>query len=246
MSPPRLLITAGPTHEPIDAVRYIGNRSSGRLGIAIADAAADRGWAVTLLLGPTHLLPTNSAVIVRRYRTCADLGALLEACQPRCDLLIMAAAVADYRPKVPHAQLDTKLRRLDQTHDTPSSESSSSSTPPTSSGQANHPARTLELEPTEDLLAACAARRRPTQLLVGFALEPRAALRQSARAKLDRKHIDCIVANPLETMESDTIEAVLIDRWEHETATPGRLPKPLFAQWLLDRLAPCLAAQRPD
>src|SRR4051812_29444911 len=70
----RVLITAGPTHEPIDAVRFIGNRSSGRLGIALADEAAGRGWDVTLLLGPTHRTPTDSRVRVRRFRTAAELG----------------------------------------------------------------------------------------------------------------------------------------------------------------------------
>src|SRR5262245_55498974 len=92
----RLLITAGPTHEPIDAVRFLGNRSSGRLGVALADEAAGRGWTVTLLLGPVSRTPSDSRVRVVRFRTCTDLEGLLAEAAAGCDVLIMAAAVADY------------------------------------------------------------------------------------------------------------------------------------------------------
>ncbi|MBK7405158.1 MAG: phosphopantothenoylcysteine decarboxylase [Phycisphaerales bacterium] len=209
---PRLLITAGPTHEPIDAVRFIGNRSSGRLGVALADEASRRGWPVRLLLGPTHLQPEHPRVVVDRYRTASDLGVLLAMAQSECDILIMAAAVADYRPRVDPGQLGTKLKREAGT-------------------------RSIELEPTEDLLAACSGRRAPGQYLVGFALEPRERLRSSAEEKLRRKSIDLIVANPLETMESGEIEATLVARDGTVATTDGLMPKSRFAPWLLDRAA---------
>lgn len=206
------MITAGPTHEPIDAVRYLGNRSSGRLGVALADAAAARGWAVTLLLGPSAASPGEPGVRVERFVTSRELGLLLERYQPLCDVLVMAAAVADYRPKVEPAQLAGKLRRLDRT-------------------------MVLELEPTEDLLAACSRRRSAGQVLVGFALEPRERLIESAREKLGRKGVDVIVANPLDTMESEAIEAVVLSVDGRSDGPVGAVPKAVFAVWLLDLLA---------
>ena len=139
-----LLITAGPTHEPIDAVRFIGNRSSGRLGVALADKAAARDWRVTLLLGPTSLTPSDSRVQVLRFRTTADLEALLRQHFPAADTLIMAAAVADYRPKPLLNRPDAAEGKLKRSHGP----------------------LTLELEPTPDLLAACSSLRVPGQTLV--------------------------------------------------------------------------------
>ena len=227
--PHRLLITAGPTHEPIDRVRYLGNRSSGRLGIALADHAAQAGWHTTLLLGPTPRTPTHSSVVVHRFHTTADLERLLLTHFPACDSLVMAAAVADYRPAAHPTEAqplpsDGKLRRSDQ-----------------------H--LTLRLEPTPDLLAACAARKRPDQVVVGFALEPRARLLASAADKLTRKRLDMIVANPLETMDSDTVEATLLTAAippaaPHADHTPGPIAKSAFAPWLLSRIAAMLASRR--
>lgn len=207
------MITAGPTHEPIDAVRYLGNRSSGRLGVALADAAAGRGWQVTLLLGPTPLSPRNTRVSLRRFRSAADLEALLSEEFPRCQTLVMAAAVADYRPVQNQSTAHTKIRRTGE-------------------------ALTLELESTPDLLAACAAKRVPGQRLVGFALEPRDRMLASAQSKLERKSLDAIVANPLETMDAPQIEATLLFRagTRSPVSTPGAIPKEDFADWLLDRL----------
>jgi phosphopantothenoylcysteine decarboxylase/phosphopantothenate--cysteine ligase len=204
----RLLITAGPTHEPIDAVRFIGNRSSGRLGVELADRAAERGWPVTLLLGPTHLAPSDRRVEVCRYRTTHDLAVLLAEHQPACSVLVMAAAVADFRPILDPGVLEGKLKR---------------------SGEG----LVLRLEATEDLLAACSARRTPGQFLVGFALEPRDRMLSSARDKLERKGIDLIVANPLETMEGQTIEAVVLGRDGSERRTDGAMDKREFGAWLL-------------
>jgi phosphopantothenoylcysteine decarboxylase / phosphopantothenate---cysteine ligase len=205
----RLLITAGPTHEPIDAVRFLGNRSSGRLGVALADEAARRGWDVLLLLGPAPRTPSDSRVRVRRFRTAADLEKLLGEEVQGCDVLVMAAAVADYRPKVDPAFFGGKFRRKSEN-------------------------LKLELEPTPDLLSQVAARRRPEQLMVGFALEPREELLASARAKLERKRIDMVVGNPLETMDGETIEAVVLGKDGTEVRTPGPISKVAFAPWLMD------------
>lgn len=204
-----LLITAGPTHEPIDAVRFLGNRSSGRLGVALADEAARRGWAVTLLLGPVTRTPSDSRVRVVRFRTCSELEGLLAEEAPKCRVLVMAAAVADYRPKVDPAFFGGKFRRKNEK-------------------------LTLELEPTPDLIAQVAAKRKPDQLLVGFALEPREDLLASARQKLERKKIDLVVGNPLETMDGETIEAIVLGKDGTETRTAGALSKTDFAPWLMN------------
>ena len=218
---PRLLITAGPTYEPIDAVRFIGNRSSGRLGGAVADDWAKAGWSVTMLLGPNAAAPDEQQITVIRFGSVADLETLLTEHLPGCDVLVMAAAVSDYRPAASDVDLGGKRRR-------------GGSMP-------------LALEPTPDLLAGCAQRARPDQLLVGFALEPRAELMASAERKLVRKNIDLIVANPLETMDAGEIEATLLrrtgDAAEVVGSTDGTVSKQAFAGWLRARVEP-LAAQR--
>lgn len=224
----RLLITAGPTHEPIDAVRFIGNRSSGRLGVSLAEEAAREGWTVTLLLGPTPVQPTDSRVEVRRFRTTADLQGLLMAALPECDVLVMAAAVADYRPKTTAAMLKGKHRRVEG-------------------------GMVIELESTPDLLAGCTTIRRADQVLVGFALEPREEMEASARRKLAKKKVDLIVANPLETMDAPTIEARVFGGsgtgLEAGRSTDGPIAKERFAGWLLGVVGEVrtkLAYQQPE
>ncbi|MGP1273017.1 MAG: phosphopantothenoylcysteine decarboxylase [Phycisphaerales bacterium] len=208
---PRVLITAGPTYEPIDRVRFLGNRSSGRLGIALADAAAERGWPCRLLLGPTCLLPSSSAATLTRFSTAQELQGLLTDHLPSCDILIMAAAVADFRP----AEVTTdKLRRLE-------------------SGRL-----LLELVPTDDLLAQAASEARPDQLIAGFALEPAEGLVEAARRKLARKSVDAIVANPIETLDAESITAYLITAGQAISPQPGALSKTEFAAWLLSALRP--------
>jgi phosphopantothenoylcysteine decarboxylase/phosphopantothenate--cysteine ligase len=216
-SPPRrVLVTAGPTHEPLDAVRYLANRSSGRMGLALAVESARRGHRTTLALGPTPLAtPEHSHLRCERFRTAADLQALLAAAWPAHDVLLMAAAVADYRP----ARTDPgKLRR--------------------------EPGRSLvlELEPVPDLVAGLAAGSRPDQLIVAFALEPADGLEATARAKLAAKGVHAIVANPLETMESDRVTAVLHPRTGAPIAAPPDLAKDRFAAWLLDEVDRLAAA----
>lgn len=212
-----VVITAGPTQEPIDEVRYIGNRSSGRLGIALALEACARGHNVTLLLGPIPALEPDefgkSLTAIRthgrvvRFRTTEDLQRALTDHAPSADAIVMSAAVADYRPKGGSA--GGKLRRV-QT------------------------GLSLELEPTPDLLAGLGKNRTRNQVIVGFALEPRDRLLESARQKLDRKSIDLIVANPLETMESGEIEARVLGQGGEDISTNGRIAKSDFAPWLLD------------
>lgn len=214
----RLLITSGPTWEPIDRVRYLGNRSSGRLGGALADAAAARGWEVLVLLGPQAAEPTNTNVRTERFQTAADLQRALATHAPECDALIMAAAVADYRP-IAGADADGKLRRTSDE-------------------------LTLRLEPVPDLIANETTRKRNDQFFLAFALEPRERLLESARAKLKRKGVDAIVANPLETMGAGTIEAWFLTRDGAEAHTGGAVTKSEFADWLLQRITSELLRQR--
>lgn len=240
-SPPRrsILITAGPTHEPIDSVRYLANRSSGRLGIALAEAAAARGWAVTLLLGPVARSCDDTRVRVVRFRTTADLEALLAEHFPACDVLIQAAAIADYRPKASGIG-NRASAKPDES--------------PFSGVKIKRGERplTIELEPTPDLVAACAVRRKPGQAIVGFALEPRERMIESATDKLARKGLDLVVANPLETMDAEGIDAVVLDRAGGRFETGGPWTKDRFAAWLIERvetLAPGLpraAERRPE
>lgn len=200
----KVLITAGPTREPIDAVRYIGNRSSGRMGAAIASAAMNAGHTVTLIVGPVSVpLPT----VARRIdvETAAQMQAAVLGEFPAHDLLIMSAAVADYRPKRVYAG---KLPRAGRT-------------------------LTIECEPTEDILTAVGAIKRPDQRTIGFSLEIAANLDRS-REKLARKRLDLIVYNPTETMDSRDVESVLL--WaDGRTETLSSRSKTEFAEVLLNR-----------
>lgn len=205
----KILITSGPTREPIDAVRYISNRSSGKLGIALARAAAAAGHETTLLLGPGPATPElGSAVTVRRFETVSDLQRLLEAHWPGHQVLIMAAAVADYRVA---DVFDGKLRR-------------------TEGG-----ALTLTLEPTPDLVAQMSRGKRPDQRIVAFSLEDPAVLEERAAVKMRRKQVDAIVANPLQTADSERINAVWLTR-DGITERPGAMSKDDFAVWLLEAI----------
>ena len=210
--PIKLLLTAGPTREPIDRVRYLSNRSSGRLGLAVASEALTRRWNVSLLLGKGAMdPPTPLAACCHRFDTTGDLEQLLAVHAPACDILIMAAAVADFIPRCGDGH--AKLSR----HEGPVS---------------------LMLDPAPDLIAAVARASRADQTIIGFALEASDGLEAAARAKLERKGLDAIVANPLETMDAETISATFIQRRGTATTAPPDLPKSRFAKWLLD----CAAA----
>jgi phosphopantothenoylcysteine decarboxylase / phosphopantothenate---cysteine ligase len=178
----KILITLGATREPIDAVRFIGNRSSGRMGAALASAAIAGGHEVTVIAAAiTVALPElagpHRRVDVEMAREMYD-AVLREF--PSHRLLIMAAAVADYRP------IRAESGKLPR------------------SGSL-----TIECEPTEDILAAVAAGRRANQRVVGFSLEEPGNIDRS-RQKLAAKKLDMMVFNPLETMGSPTIDAMIL------------------------------------
>lgn len=162
-----VLVSAGGTREPIDAVRYIGNRSSGKMAWAIADEAARRGAAVTVVQANVDLPRTPGITYVdaptaeQMHTSCLALG-------PDADLIVMAAAVADYRPTHPVAGKIDKSERADLQ---------------------------IELERTTDILGALGAARRPGQVLVGFAAEAGPAGRERARDKRTRKQVDLVVLN---------------------------------------------------
>ena len=162
----RVLITAGGTREPIDSVRFIGNRSSGRMGYALAARAAARGAAVTLVSANAPL-PVPAGVRRVAVGTAAELARACEEHFAQADVLLMAAAVADFRPREPAAH---KLKKADG--------------PPR-----------IELEPTSDVLSELAARRSGAQVLVGFAAEHGEGAIGHARAKLAAKRLDAIVLN---------------------------------------------------
>jgi len=166
----RVLVTAGGTREPIDSVRFIGNRSSGRMGFALAERAARRGAEVTAVAANVAL-PTPAGVTVVPVETAAELKAACDERFDATDVLLMAAAVADFRPRDAAAH---KLKKTDPTH------------PPQ-----------LVLEPTEDVLSTLAGRRRPGQVLVGFAAEHGDGAIDYARGKLERKRLDAIVVNDI-------------------------------------------------
>ena len=167
----RVLITAGPTRERIDPVRYISNFSTGRMGVALAEEAARRGADVKLVLGPTEVRPSkDSGVLTVDVESAREmLGACLEAF-PTADIAIMAAAVADYTVANP------ATRKIKREH---------TEVP------------TLELVKNPDIAATLGARKRQDQLLVGFALETDHAI-ENGREKLRRKNLDMVVVNSLE------------------------------------------------
>lgn len=165
----KVLITAGPTHEAIDPVRYIGNRSSGKMGIALAKACARRGAAVTLVLGPTHLTCDFPGVTVVRVESALDMYDACVARYDKMDVGIMAAAVADYRVDNP---ADKKIKKNDAAP------------------------LTLSLIENKDIAAALGKQKQNHQLLVGFALETNNEL-ANAQRKIGKKNFDFIVLNSL-------------------------------------------------
>ncbi len=203
----RILITAGPTWEPIDAVRYIGNRASGKLGIALAQAASDQGHNVTLLLGPG--CPPPGGVDVVRFESARQLENLLQEHFANHDVLVMSAAVADYRPR----QYIEGKRPRGRAGDTWS----------------------LELEPIPDLVAAVAHGKTPAQRVIAFALDPPATLHNRAADKLKHKQVDAIVANPLGTIGADDIDPLWLTA-TGDSESPGKMSKTDFARWLIQKV----------
>ncbi|MDQ6727708.1 MAG: bifunctional phosphopantothenoylcysteine decarboxylase/phosphopantothenate--cysteine ligase CoaBC [Actinomycetota bacterium] len=161
----RVLVTSGGTREPIDPVRFIGNRSSGKQGEALAAEALSRGASVVLVTASGRAGPAGPLVV--RVDTAAEMEAATLAHAATADVVLMAAAVADFRPKV---VADAKLDKAEGLPD-------------------------LVLEPTPDILAELGRRKRPGQVLVGFAAQAGDDLRARAADKLRRKHLDLVVAN---------------------------------------------------
>lgn len=190
----QVVVTAGPTREAIDPVRTISNRSSGKMGYRIAEAAWERGAEVTLISGPVEIPPPVGVTLVR-VETTAEMERAVSAALPVADLLVMAAAPADYRPVKPAG---AKRPRTDG---------------PLS----------LPLEPTPDILSSTRNARKNGSLIVGFALETGDAIAR-AQAKLERKGLDLIVVNdalePGAGFEVETNRVTLIGRGE----TPRELP----------------------
>ena len=206
----RVLVTAGGTREPIDSVRFIGNRSSGRMGLALAEEAARRGADVTLLAANVTIPPPASVETVT-VETTAELKAAVEERFPDADVLIMAAAPADFRPMEP---ADTKLLRE------------------------QHESLTVDLQPTEDIVAGVAAAKRPDQTVVGFAAEHGDGAVERGRAKLARKGLDAVVVNDISRSDigfdsSENEVTIVLADGEREV---GRRSKSEVAAAILDEV----------
>jgi phosphopantothenoylcysteine decarboxylase/phosphopantothenate--cysteine ligase len=213
-----ILVSAGPTYEDIDPVRYVGNRSSGRMGFALAEEAQRRGATVTLVAGPTSIVPPTATELIR-VRSASDMHRAVMGAAPRADVVIMAAAVADYTVGAPAPQKRAK---------------------------ADGPI-TLTLRRTTDILAELAelpSRRSGVPLLVGFAAETGDAVAK-ARAKRARKQIDVIVANDVSVagagFDAETNDVTIIGEG-HEQHVPLQ-SKRRVAQVVLEQVEALLAAR---
>ncbi len=163
----KILITAGPTYEAIDPVRFIGNHSSGKMGFDLADCAARLGAEVTLVAGPTHLNVSNDSIYLIRVTSAQEMYAACHSHFDQADVMIAAAAVADYRPKTIASQ---KIKKADES-------------------------LTIDLEKTQDILQSLGAIKQH-QFLIGFALETENEM-ENAKAKIHKKNLDLIVLNSL-------------------------------------------------
>jgi len=205
----RFLVTAGPTYEPIDPVRFIGNRSSGKMGIAIAEYLAGKGADVHLVIGPGKLEARHPSIQTERVETAEEMYMAVRKKLDVMDGFVMAAAVADYRPIHTAPQ---KLKKADhQWH--------------------------IELERTEDIAGWVGQRKRDEQVLIGFALETENEL-ENARSKRTRKNMDMIVLNSLRDPGSgfdvNTNQVTLISQ-EEEIELP-LMAKTEVAKWIVDWL----------
>ncbi|MBA3738772.1 MAG: bifunctional phosphopantothenoylcysteine decarboxylase/phosphopantothenate--cysteine ligase CoaBC [Actinobacteria bacterium] len=209
----RVLVTAGPTHEAVDLVRYLGNRSSGKMGFALATEIAARGADVTLVTGPVSL-PDPHGVAVLRVETAREMAGVVIERFPALDAVVMAAAVADFRPST---VVDGKIKKA-----------------------AGHDR--IELEPTTDILATL-GKRKERQVLVGFAAETD-ALEREGRRKLAEKNLDLVVVNQVGRagtgFGSDTNRAAILARTGPD-APLRSWTKPELASAVADRLAALLS-----
>ena len=210
----KALVTAGPTFEPLDPVRFLGNHSSGKMGIAIAEALVQQGAAVTLVLGPTDLRPHNAAIKVVSVITAQEM---YEACAPvfsESDIVVLAAAVADYRPKF---FSETKIKKKEE-------------------------ALNLELEKTIDIAATLGKGKNSNQIFVGFALETNDETNHALQ-KLEKKNFDFIVLNSMRDIGAgfgyDTNRITILHRDGAKTAFPLK-SKTAVAEDIVAEI--CLAA----
>lgn len=202
----KILVTAGPTREKIDPVRFISNRSTGKMGYALAEAALARGCEVVLVSGPVSLSAPAGATVIR-VESAAEMAEAVKREAPACDVVIMAAAVADYRP-VKAAEHKLKKR---------------------SGGML------LELERTEDILACLGGAKRPGQILVGFAAETENLL-ENAADKLKRKNLDWIAANTVENgFAAETDKVTLLGKNGEFVPLPPAL-KIIVAERMLEKI----------
>ncbi len=196
----RVLVTAGGTREPIDSVRFIGNSSSGRMGFALAQAARGRCAEVTLVAANVAL-PTPPGVTRRDVGNARELAHACEEEFPRCDVLLMAAAVADFTPAAP---ANGKLKKAERER------------------------LELVLEPTRDVLSGLAAQRHKGQTLVGFAAEHGSDAVELARRKLAAKHLDALVVNDISRadigFDVDANEVTILIAGERSGASPAGAP----------------------
>lgn len=210
-----ILITAGPTWEMIDPVRFLSNRSSGLMGFELATAAAKMGAKVTLVTGPVTLAEPKGITVIRvvgareMYRECIKHF-------PKCDIAIMTAAVSDYRPA------KVERHKIKKCLDTPPAR-----------GMTNK-SMTLKLIRNPDILATLGRRKKHHQLVVGFALESRNLLAY-AQEKLRRKNCDMIVANPVPAIGSPTNTATLLHKDGHVCKLP-RLTKRQLSSRILKEI----------
>lgn len=188
----KVLITAGPTYEAIDPVRFIGNHSSGKMGFEIAKASANLGAEVTLISGPTHLSLNHGLINIIPVISAEEMYLEAHKYFENVDVAILAAAVADYKPKL---VADQKIKKNDSS-------------------------LTLELEKTKDILASLGAIKK-AQILVGFALETENEL-ENAKGKLKRKNLNLIVLNSLQDkgagFKTETNKVTIIDNKDKVTA----------------------------
>ena len=185
----RILITAGPTYEKIDSVRFIGNFSTGKMGFAIAEELANRGGEVILVAGPTHLTTSNANIQRIDILSAREMYAAATEHFPTCDAAILSAAVADFRPE---HEADHKIKK-----------------------QNDHGGMTISLVQNPDILASLGSMKQARQQLVGFALETDNEL-ENAKKKLTKKNLDFIVLNSLHDKGAgfghDTNKVTIIDR----------------------------------
>ena len=199
----RIVISAGPTREAIDPVRYITNRSTGKMGYAIAEAAQKKGWEVVLVSGPVNL-DRPAGVELVQIESAAEMAQAMKNAAENADIIVMAAAVADYRPKQYSA---SKVKKSDGD-------------------------MCIELERTEDILLSLGKNKKPGQILVGFAAETDDLLK-NAQGKLERKNLDYIAANivgvPGRGFAADTNAITLIARDGSQTEFALQSKKDLAA-----------------